>query len=696
MAELSGPVYKAGLDKWESGAQPGALSIATVSHAAAPIRDKIDLILGEDELPAAPVRPPMLYVGIGASAGGLEALRDFFDHMSADSGAAFVVVQHLSPDFESLMGELLAHNTRMPVVRIVDGVEVLANTLYLAPPEKNVSLVGGCLYLSELLPQGGVNLPVDHFFRSLANDARHRAVGIVLSGTGNDGSRGVRLIKEAGGVILVQDRRSARFDGMPLGAVRAGAADVVLPPEELALYLTTFSMNTLVRGVRSTLRVADYHEEAALRLIFELLKSRCSVDFTQYDKTIVMRRLQRRIGVSQVQKKHDYLNILQSKPEEVETLCRELLNPATGFFRDETAWDALTARCVRPLIERSVDGAELHFWVAGCSTGEEAYSLAMITDEVLQELGKHLTIRITATDVDPLSIHRADTARYSDEIAHDVSCERLVRHFERVGGEYGVRHDIRQMVEFSVKNMIDESDMTDVDLITCRHVLDLFQPDTAKKVLTEFHASLRRGACIFVAPCDSLDGLESRFRAMSECRHVHEKLDEGLLCASAISAHDEGKSASGIGAVSHLLRNYRTRAMAKVRLLVVDSSESDRRLIRDHASHIKSMSVETIEAETVQRALQALKEDVVDVCLVEYGLGFETADELSRQIAEHETPLPVIVMWQARRPELEGRMGDDRLVHYLDKSEMSDSSLERSIRHALNPGSENAASSSNS
>ncbi|MFK7995188.1 MAG: chemotaxis protein CheB [Granulosicoccus sp.] len=503
---------------------------------------------------------PILYVGIGASAGGLEALRDFFDHMSADSDAAFIVVQHLSPDFESLMDELLARNTSMSVENVIHGVEVLANTIYLIPPKKNITLVDGCLYLSDQERKGGVNLPIDHFFQSLAANAKHRAVGIVLSGTGSDGSRGIKSIKEEGGLILVQDRESAKFDGMPYNAAQTGTADFVLPPDELAAYLSTFLKNSLVRGAQSVLRATDNNEESVLQLIFSLLKTSSGIDFGQYKATTVARRIERRMGINHVQSQFDYLNLLQTSKAEIETLGRELLINVTSFFRDEDAWEYLNKHVIEPLIRDCDDNREIRFWVAGCSTGEEAYSLAIVVDETARKIGKTIRVKIFATDADSDAIAIASTARYREEIIHDISSERLGRYFVKVGDEYEIRPDIRKSVVFATHNMINDPPFSNIDLITCRNVLIYFQQTVQKVVMSSFHFSLRENARVFFGSSESVGELKSHFKAMHERFKIYEKINNTRLPIASVNTAGSDKPKLGMRPVSNLLRSYRSHS----------------------------------------------------------------------------------------------------------------------------------------
>ena len=517
--------------------------------------DLLDDLNANDETFLTPHMKPVLYVGIGASAGGLEALRDFFDHMSADSDAGFIVVQHLSPDFESLMDELLSRNTSMSVENVVHGVEVLANTIYLIPPKKNITLVDGYLYLSDQVRQGGVNLPIDHFFSSLAKDAKHKAVGIVLSGTGSDGSRGIKSIKESGGLILVQDRDSAKFDGMPYNAAQTGTADFVLPPEELAHCLSKFVKNSMVRGVRSVLRAADNNEESVLTLIFSLLKTNCGIDFGQYKATTVARRIERRMGINQVHSQVDYLNLLQTSKSELEALGRELLINVTRFFRDDAAWEYLANQVIKPLVNDAENDDELRFWVAGCSTGEEAYTLAIVLDETIHAAGKNIRVKIFATDADADAIATASTARYREEIAHDLTNERLARYFVKVGAEYEIQPDIRKIVVFARHNMITDPPFSNINLITCRNVLIYFQQAVQKMVMSSFHFSLKDNAKAFFGSSESVGDLKTHYRVLHERFRVYEKITNTRLPMANGAVSDKPKL--GMRPVSNLLRSYR-------------------------------------------------------------------------------------------------------------------------------------------
>ena len=482
---------------------------------------------GEPEAGADPARDePLLYVGLGSSAGGLEALREFFGAMSPKSGAAFVVVQHLSPDHKSLMDELLGKDTEMPVESVVDGVEVRPDSVYLIPPRRHLSLENGRLRLSDQNEEHGVSLPIDHFFRSLAESVGNRAVGIVLSGTGSDGSRGVRAIKEAGGLVLAQEPDTAKFDGMPMAVIGAGLADFVLSPTRLAEYLEGYSRQPLVHGTGAPLREKLESDEGMLSEIFALLRHQSGIDFSYYKPSTVARRIERRMGVNQVEELGGYLALLGTNEREVETLARDLLINVTRFFRDKEAFDYLEKRIVRRLVENGEDG-EIRVWVAGCSSGEEAYSIAILLDEARRRFAPGRRIKIFATDVDADAIVEASHGRYPSDIESDVSTERLARYFVKGEDGYALRQEIRQMVVFARHNMISDPPFSNIDLICCRNVLIYFRHAVQQKIIAAFHFSLKRDGTIFFGSSETIGELKSHFKVIDEGFRIFRKSSVG-------------------------------------------------------------------------------------------------------------------------------------------------------------------------
>lgn len=485
---------------------------------------------------------PTYVVGIGASAGGLEALERFFDHMPPDTGMAFVVVPHLSPDFKSLMGELLSKRTRMPVRQITDGIAVEANTIYVIPPRKNMIITGGRLNLSAIESSHGLNLPIDIFFRSLAEDLNDRAIGIVLSGTGSDGTRGIRAIKEAGGVVMVQDDTTAKFDGMPRSAIATGLADHVLPPEEMPQKLLNFTRYP--QGMESTSPALLFRPDDNLGEIFSLLRNRHGLDFSQYKSAMVARRIERRMIIHQLEDLGRYLSLLRESPEELKKLYTELLIHVTAFFRDADAFTRVGTLVVRKLIEQAAPEETIRVWVPACSTGEEPYSLAMLFHEEQQALGKPVDVKIFATDVDEQAVEQAGRGVFPASIASDLSDGRLDRFFIRHGDTYQISPQLRKTVIFAPHNVVKDPPFTKIDLIACRNLLIYLQPELQKKVLSMFQFALNPRGYLFLGASETVgelsgdfEALDTKWRIYQKCRPTRLTLDHRSALMGAMRNH---------------------------------------------------------------------------------------------------------------------------------------------------------------
>jgi two-component system CheB/CheR fusion protein len=456
---------------------------------------------------------PIYYVGVGASAGGLEALESFFTPMPADSGMAFIVIQHLSPDYKSMMVELLSKRTAMPVRRAEEGMRVEANSVYLIPPKKNLSIFHGKLLLSESDHSRGLNLPIDVFLRSLADDQGEKAIGIILSGTGSDGVRGIRAIKEAGGMVMAQSEESARFDGMPRAAISTGLADFILPPDEMPPKLLSFVRHPYAAKTdRPQTLLSD---EDGLTRIFALLRERTRVDFTFYKPSTVVRRIERRMTVNQIHDLRDYVKFMESYSGEVTALYRELLIGVTSFFRDREVFDELEAHYLPRLFER-VEGREVRFWVAGCSTGEEAYSLAMLSREILETLGKRLDVKIFATDLDRDAILRASSGIYPESIAADLPPKFLARYFHRREDHYQIDRAIREMVVFAQHNLIKDPPFTNIELVSCRNLLIYLQPVLQRKAMELMNFSLNPQGILLLGGSETTGELADLFEPLHQ------------------------------------------------------------------------------------------------------------------------------------------------------------------------------------
>jgi two-component system, chemotaxis family, CheB/CheR fusion protein len=459
---------------------------------------------------------PQQVVGIGASAGGLEALERFFENVPADTQTAFVVVQHLSPDFKSLMDELLARRTKLPIRLVEDGMTVEPGHVYLIPPKKEMIISGGRLLLSERDPQAELTLPIDVFFRSLAQDCGPRAVAIVLSGGGSDGSRGIRDVYSAGGLVIVQDVATAQFDGMPKTARDTGVAHWVLAPEQMPAVLLDHALHPLKLP---SPEVASSAHSA----IYRMLMDEYGIDFTHYKPSTITRRIERRLLLAHTPDIEEYTNRLKRDRQELDVLYRDLLIGVTRFFRDPEAFDVLEQKVLPELLRRGSRNTPVRLWVAGCATGEEPYSLAILCQELMAKMGIERQVKIFATDVHRDSIDRATRAMYDEEAIAHVSPERLARYFFRTGKMYQVVPEIRQMVVFAQHDVIKDAPFTRVDFVSCRNLLIYFQPAAQHKVLSLFHFALNRGGVLFLGPSESAGPIAHDFETIDKHWRTYRK-----------------------------------------------------------------------------------------------------------------------------------------------------------------------------
>ncbi|AMV73747.1 chemotaxis protein CheB [Desulfuromonas carbonis] len=476
--------------------------------------------------------PPI--VGIGASAGGLEALEQFLRQVPVQSGLAFVIVQHLDPTHKGIMPELLQRATAMPVVQVRDRMKVKPDSVYVIPPNKDMSILHGTLHLFAPAEPRGLRLPIDFFFRSLAEDQVERSIGVILSGMGSDGTLGLRAIKEKSGLTLVQEPATARFDSMPRSAIAAGLADLVAPVKELpGRILANLSH---ARGMTRSEPPLEEKEQSALEKVVILLRSRTGQDFSLYKKNTIFRRIARRMGIHQIDRIAGYVRFLQENPQEVELLFKELLIGVTGFFRDPAAWEKLRTVAIPGLLAKCPAGATLRAWSVGCSTGEEAYSLAMTFREALDPLpsGKRFKLQIFATDLDRDAIDRARIGCYPANIAADVSEERLQRFFVRDGDSYGVGKEIREMVTFATQNVIMDSPFTRLDLVICRNLLIYLTPELQKRLLPLFHYILKPDGILFLGSSESIGAFTELFAPLDAKARLFRR-QESLLASARIA-----------------------------------------------------------------------------------------------------------------------------------------------------------------
>ncbi|WP_286191918.1 chemotaxis protein CheB [Roseomonas genomospecies 6] len=510
-------------------------------------------------------------VGIGASAGGLEALQRFFDNVPGDSDLAYVVVQHLSPVHKSLMVDLLAKHTAMSVVQAADGVAVERNTVYLLPPAKHLSIEDGRLRLTAKDVGGGMSLPIDIFFTALAKDQGPRAMAVVLSGTGSDGTRGVLAIKSAGGFVAVQDPESAQFDGMPRSALATGQVDAVTPPDRLPACLIGNARRALSRNLPVPPRPQD-RDNDPLAQIVAAIRSVTGVDFSHYKLATLLRRIERRMHTAGLDSMSDYAALLRRNSAETVSLYKEMLIGVTRFFRDEGAFAALADKVVPTLLAKRSPTDMVRVWVCGCATGEEAYSIAILFAEAQERMGRSFDVKIFATDIDQDSIEIASLGEYPRSIAEDVSQERLARYFTARGDHYVVTRDIRRMVVFAAHNIMRDPPFTKIDLVSCRNLLIYMDSPLQRKVLGLFQYALRQSGFLFLGTSETLGDLSAEFHVLDSRNKLFQSLRTGthrlsrlLVPTVAAPVHRHGDEAmsqaqeEGIAideAISTLMRAY--------------------------------------------------------------------------------------------------------------------------------------------
>jgi len=463
-------------------------------------------------------------VGIGASAGGLDPLERFFDHMPKTDSLAFVIIQHLSPDFKSLMDELLARHTDMPIHRVIDGMEVQAGNIYLIPPKKDMIIKEGKLRLSDK-DQAQFSLPIDTFFRSLAQDAVQKAVAIILSGTGSDGSRSLIDFQQAGGLIIVQSPESSAFDGMPRSAIETGLVDVITDPELMPDVLHDHAEHSLKGADMSRMMKYEIGPTGKFAEVFRLLKDKYKIDFGFYKPTTVDRRIERRMNILRYDSIEPYYQRLVQDPEELNALYKDLLIGVTKYFRDPKAFDALGEKVIPDIIRRADEEKEeeIRAWVCGCATGEEAYSLAILFNEVAQQMNSRIKLKIFATDVHRASLDIASDGLYDEAELENLSEDLKEKYFHRENGRYRTNSHIRQMIVFSEQNVLTDPPFIKIDLVSCRNLLIYFQIVAQRKALAMFHFALKHKAYLFLGSSENLGAFEDEFDTIERSWKIFKK-----------------------------------------------------------------------------------------------------------------------------------------------------------------------------
>jgi len=477
----------------------------------------------ENHLDTTDIEKEFQVVGLGASAGGLEAFERFFTHMPNDANMAYVLTQHLDAEHISILPELIARYTRMPVLQATDSLQIAPNHVYVIPPNSNMALQQGKLILSALETKRGNRLPIDYFFYSLAHDQGERAIGIVLSGTGSDGSHGIEAIRAAGGIVIAQAPESAAYDGMPRSAIATGMVDSTLTPEDMPAELLRYAQS---QNQMSSV-ISKYDPDKIidpLKKIFSLLYTRTRHEFSFYKQSTILRQMERRIKLNFLNNLEQYFKYLQENPDETQLLFSDLLIGVTSFFRDPEAFQAVVKHAIIPLAQNNPEGEiPIRVWVPACSTGEEAFSIAIAFHEQLEAFGVRRKVQIYATDIDPQAINQARNGAYRSPIHSDLSEERLQRYFTVDGSIYQVKKNIRDMVVFAVQNLMMDPPFSRMDLISCRNLLIYLEPETQRKIFPLFHYALNPGGFLFLGNAETVGGSGDFFNTIDRRNKIYRK-----------------------------------------------------------------------------------------------------------------------------------------------------------------------------
>lgn len=449
-------------------------------------------------------------VGIGASAGGLKALEALFAEMPTDTGAAFVVVQHLDPKHPSLVAEILGRHTKMPAVQVKDGMKVEADHVYVIPPNTSLTLNDHVFALGKAVIRKGLRMPIDTFLLSLAEKTPERAIAIIVSGTGSDGTQGVRAIKGAGGLTMAQSPETAEHDGMPRAAIATGMVDIVCPVEEMHEHLRSYLVHPYVRGGETSLPADDY----SLGTILSLVQRGTGTDFRNFKPGTVVRRITRRMGLHHIESLAAYAAYLRQHSGEVEALYRDLLIGVTAFLRDPEAFEALETKAIAPIIAGKADDEIIRVWVPACSSGEEAYTIAMLLFEQLEAAHKHCPVQIFATDLDEAALEVGRSGVYPENQLADLSPERLRRFFFKEDHSYRVRKQLREAVTFAKQNVLSDPPFSRIDLISCRNLLIYLDSEAHERILGYFHFALREGGYLYLGHSETVGQRETLFETI--------------------------------------------------------------------------------------------------------------------------------------------------------------------------------------
>lgn len=483
------------------------------------------------------IKPPSHIVGIGASAGGLEAIQALLDNTPVDLGVAYVIIQHLSPDFKSMMDELLIKHTKMPIHQVHEGEELLANNVYLIPSGKLMRIIERKIYLSDLPPDNRINLPINEFFRSLAEDQQSQAIGVILSGTGSDGSRGILSLKEVGGLVISQEPSEAQFDGMPVNAIATGAVDFVCQVKDIPNHLQQFVTHPLGAKKNNVLKEHLSENNKVLENILNLVQEYTDLDFKAYKESTVARRIAHRMGILGKNTISAYYDYIKSHKGEIDLIKQDLLIGVTQFFRDIEVWEYLSIEIIEPLLLKSDPNEPIRVWSTGCSTGEEPYSIAMLFLEAMDKLEIYRNIKVFASDVDQSAVSFAANGLYPSSIHSELPSEYLAKYFNVLAdGNYQVTKELRSMVVFASHNLIQDPPFSNMDLISCRNTLIYLQNPAQQKAFAFFHFALKLNGVLLLGSAESPGNFTSYFETIDSRLRLYRKNRELRIPVSSNSS----------------------------------------------------------------------------------------------------------------------------------------------------------------
>src|SRR5271157_224922 len=465
---------------------------------------------------------PFPLVGIGASAGGIGALERFFENVPADSGMAFVILMHLDPTRDSIVASMVKKNAKIDVQDITDAALVEPNNAYMLPPNKNVRLEDGKLFLEKPDAPRGLRLPIDHFFRSLAKAQGEEAIGIVLSGTGTDGTLGLKEIKAHGGIVMVQDPNTTEYSGMPQSAIASISVDYVSSPEQLPGMLVSYVANN-ANGTKLKSEYSIEEMDGLLNQINDLIRDHLGREFSVYKKSTIVRRIERRMALNQINTLDEYVSFLKDYPLEIESLFNEVLIGVTHFFRDEDAFNALEEKVVSVLLKDRGEEDPIRVWVTGCSSGEEAYSIAMLLADGINQSGQRIKVQIYASDIDNRAIEKARKGVYPENILAELSPDKIEKYFIKEENVYRVKKSIRGMIVFAQQDTLSDPPFSNIDLISCRNLLIYLRPEIQKRLIELFHYSLKAEGFLFLGTAESITSFNELYDEIDRKQKIFRK-----------------------------------------------------------------------------------------------------------------------------------------------------------------------------